>query len=107
MNSTRPDHALFKPEYCLEGIVRCQVNGCGALFQTGESLRACIASLRAQGKSTKCFPTPEVEQTRRRKHAEAHVRAGEATLDGSTGFFLLAEHLRWRPKRLTAADHGF
>src|SRR5690349_3410874 len=100
MRDHRPDHALFKPEYCLEGVLRCQVKGCGELFQTSESLRSCI-------EDTKRLPTPEVEQTRRRKHAEAHVRAGEATLDGSTGFFLLATHLRWQPKRLTAADHGF
>jgi len=105
--STRPDHALFKPEYCLEGILRCRVQGCGELFQTSESLRSLIADLKAQGKSLRHLPTPDVEATRRRKHAERHVQHGEATLDGMTGFFLLAQHLRPTPKAVTAADFGF
>jgi len=87
--------------------MRCRVKGCGELFQTGPSLRSLIASLKAQGKTLRHLPPPEIEQTRRRQHAEAHVRRCEATLDQRTGFFLLAEHLRWQPKRLTAADHGF
>ena len=103
----RPDHALFRPEYCLEGILRCRVKGCGELFQTGESLRSCIADLEAQGKRPTYLPTPEIEHARRRQHAERHVEAGEATLDRFNGFFLLAEHLRAKPKVLTAADHGF
>jgi hypothetical protein len=105
--STRPDHALFEPEYCLEGILRCQVKGCGELFIAAAHIRTLARELAAEGRPTKWLPTPAAEGARRREHAEAHVGRCEATLDLATGFFLLAEHLRPEPKPVTAADHGF
>lgn len=103
--NARPEFALFRTDPYLPGILKCAV--CQELFQTAESLRSCIADLKARGKSTRCFPTPEGEHARRRQHAERHVEAGEATLDRMNGFFVLAEHLRPTPKVLTAADHRF
>jgi hypothetical protein len=105
--STRPDHALFRPEYCLEGILRCQVKGCGALFIAAAHIRTLASELFAEGRPTKWLGTPSAEDARRRSHAETHVQRGEATLDRFNGFFLLAEHLRPKPKLVTAADHGF
>ena len=105
--SARPDHALFEPEYCLSGILRCQVKGCGELFITTAHIRSLAKALAAEGRPTRWLGTSEVEQERRRAHAEAHVRRCEATLDQATGFFLVAEHLRPQPKLVTAADHGF
>jgi hypothetical protein len=105
--SARPEHALFQPEYCLAGILRCRVKACGELFQTGASIRALKAHLEAEGRPTKWLPTPAAEDARRRQHAEEHVRRCEATLDQATGFFLVAEHLRPQPKAVTAADFGF
>ncbi len=105
--STRPDHALFEPEYCLPGILRCQAKGCGELFITSKHIRSLTKELKAEGRPTKWLGTVEAEQQRRRVHAEAHVRRCEVTLDRATGFFLLAKHLRPTPKAVTAADFGF
>jgi len=102
---TRPEYALFRSDLYLPGILKCAV--CQELFQTAASLRSSIADLQAQGKSTRYLPTPAAEDARRRHHAEAHVRHCEATFDGATGFFLVAEHLRPKPKLVTAAYYGF
>jgi len=101
----RPEYALFEQEFSLPGILRCQVEGCGELFITAAHIRSTAAELFAEGRGTKWLGTPEVEDARRRQHAERHVQLGEATLDRYNGFFLLAEHLR--PTPVTAADHGF
>jgi hypothetical protein len=104
---TRPEHALFRPEYCLPGILRCQVKGCGELFVAAAHLRSLKTELTAETRPTKWIPAPSDEDARRRQHAEAHVRACEATLDSATGYFLVAIHLRAQPKLVTAADFGF
>jgi hypothetical protein len=96
---------LFRPDPWLPGILKCAV--CYEVFITAAHIRSLTRELAAEGRPTKWIGTPKAEQDRRRAHAEAHVRACQATLDQSTGFFLLAEHLRPTPKLVTAADFGF
>ena len=104
---TRPEHALFEPAFCLPGILRCQVKGCGELFIAAAHVQALKSELAAEGRPTKWLGAPDAENARRRQHAETHLQHGEATLDRFNGFFLLATHLRPKPRALTAADHGF
>jgi hypothetical protein len=101
----RPDRALFRTDQYLSGILKCAV--CQELFITATHIRSTAAELFAEGRPTKWLGTPEAEDARRRRHADAHGRNGEAILDATTGFFLLSERLRPTPRAVTAADFGF
>ena len=101
--TTTAEHRLFRPHVCLPGILKCAV--CCEVFITPAWIRSLTRELAAEGRPTKWLDTPEAEQQRRRRHAERHVERGEATLDRTTGLFLIAIHLRPKPK--TASDYGF
>ena len=97
------EHRLFRPDVCLPGILKCAV--CGEAFITAAWIRSLATELKAEGRPTTWLGTPEAAQQRRRAHAEWHVGRCEATLDRMSGRFLLAVHLRPKPK--TASDYGF
>src|SRR5260370_22284432 len=94
---------LFHPHVSCAGVLKCAVEGCGALFITGAYARSLKRKLAAHGRPTAWISTPEAERASRRAHAQRHAERGEATY-AADGFFRL--HVEPAKPR-SAHDFGF